>query len=191
MRRHAYLGENAVVQWGRDKAACIGQMHFRAPQPHSEPDHGQANEASEQQEGDDSHRSQATLSSSSSDVLETRDGREGREDGVGILSSLVGDEAEPPANRIAFTIKSLTSINRQQPLDLVRRHTPGDKERKRSAQFDEANCVERKSKRIRERSSARLSLKCQEAQKRDAQSDAENCDERKSKRLRIAPSRRV
>lgn len=188
MRRHAYLADNAVVRWGRDPAARIGEMHFRTPQPDSRSDHGQANEASEQQEGDASRLSRAALSGSSSDVLETWDGRE---DGVGILPSPVGDQAETPANRIPFAAKSLTRVNRQQPLDLVRHPTPGDKEGKRNAQFDAENCEEREPKRIRERSSARLSLKGNEVWKRGAQFDAENCEERKSKRLRGAPSRRV
>ena len=73
----------------------------------------------------------------------------------------------------------------------MRRTALGDKEGKRKAEFDKENCAKWGSKRIRERSSARLSLKCVEAQKLRAQSDPENCVEGKSKRLRRAPSGKV
>ena len=139
MRRHAYLTENSVVRWGRDPAARTGEMHFRAPQPNSRANQGQANEASEQQEEDGSHTSRATLSGSSSDILETGDGRE---EGVGILPCMVGDQDKPSANRIPFAIKSSTRMNRQQPLDLACRPALGNKEHKRKAQFDKENCAE-------------------------------------------------
>ena len=73
----------------------------------------------------------------------------------------------------------------------MRRPALGDKEQKRKAQFDKENCAERGSQRIRERASARQSLKCVEAQKQSAQCDPANCVERKSKRLRRAPSGKV
>jgi len=124
----------------------------------------------------------------SSDILGTG---EGREEGIRILPSMVGVQDEPSMNHIPFTIKSSTRMNRQQPLDLVRRPALGDKEQKRKAQFDKENCAERGSKRIRERSSARLSLKCVEAQKGSAQCDPANCVECKSRRLCRAPSGKV
>ena len=82
-------------------------------------------------------------------------------------------------------------MNRQQPLDLRHRPALGDKKQKLKAQFDKENCTEWGSKRIRERSSARLSLKYLEAQKCSAQYDPANCIERNSKGLRRAPSGKV
>ena len=87
MRRHAHLTENSVVRCGRDPAAPTGTMHFRALQPNSRANQGQANEASEQQEEDGSHTSPGTLSGLSSDILETRDGRE---EAVGIRTLIDG-----------------------------------------------------------------------------------------------------
>src|SRR5437588_3257651 len=87
-------------------AAHMGEMDFRALQPNSRANHGQANEANKQQEEDGSHTSRATLSGSSSDILETRDGRE--EEGVGILPCTVGVPDEPSMNRFPFAIKSST-----------------------------------------------------------------------------------
>src|SRR5437588_4013660 len=137
-------------------------MHFRAPQPNSRANHRQSNEANEQQEEDGSQTSRALLSGSSSDILETGDRRE---EGVRILPYTVGVQDEPLPNRITFTIKSSTRMNRQQPLDLVRRPALGDKERKRKAEFNKENCTERELNRIHERSSTRLNLKYVEAQK--------------------------
>src|SRR5205807_8633031 len=108
-----------------------------------------------------------------------------------ILPCTVGDQDKPSANLVPFTIKLLTRMNRQQPLDLVCRPALGDKEQKRRTQFDKENCAEQGSKRIGERSSARLSLKCVEAEKCSAQCDPVNCIERKSKRLCRAPSGKV
>ena len=107
------------------------------------------------------------------------------------MPGTIGVKDEPSENRIPFDIKSSTRMNRQQPFDLVRHPALGNKERKHKAEFDKENFAERESKRIRKRSSARLSLKCLEAPKRSAQSDPENCVEHKSKRLRRAPSGKV
>src|SRR5207302_8522049 len=133
-----YLTKNSVVHWGCDLAPRTGEMHFCAPQPNSRANKGQANEASEQQEEDGSHKLQATLFSSSSDILETGDRCE---EVIEILLCTVGDQDKLSTNRIPFTIKSSTRINRQQPLDLVYRHALGNQEQKRKSQLDKENCT--------------------------------------------------
>ena len=67
----------------------------------------------------------------------------------------------------------------------------GKKEEKWKAEFDKENCTEWGSKRICERSRARLSWKYVEVQKCRAQRDPANCVEHKSKSLHRAPSAKV
>ena len=160
LRSLPYLGQDAICHWARDPAARISQPHFRALEPDVRPAGRQANDELEAP-GDDTSNISCWESAYES------------EDISGILSSPVGERAEPPANHILFAVKSLSMLNIQLPLDLLYRPAQVDTERKCGAHFNTENWDDKMPKRLRLSSSKRF-LKAKEVRERGAQFKDQN-----------------